>query len=61
MRRKSDLPFGSKFSPSQIDLAHVPELAERHGGDWRAFENAVRSAKILKPVLGASITPTAWT
>ena len=44
MRRKSDLPFGSEFSPSQIDLAHVLELAERHGGDWRAFENAVRSA-----------------
>lgn len=44
MRRKSDLPFGSEFSPSQIDLAHVLEFAARYGGDWRAFENAVRSA-----------------
>lgn len=44
MRRKSDLPFGSEFSPSQIELAQVLELAELHGGDWRAFENAVRSA-----------------
>ena len=44
MSRKSDLPFGSEFSPSQIDLAHVLELAELHGGDWHAFENAVRSA-----------------
>ena len=44
MRRKSDLPFGSEFSPSQIDLAHVLELATLHGGNWRAFENAVRSA-----------------
>ena len=44
MSRKSDLPFGSEFSPSQIELAHVLELAERHGGDWRAFESAVRSA-----------------
>lgn len=44
MSRKSDLPFGSEFSPSQIDLAHVLELAERHGGDWHAFENAVRAA-----------------
>ena len=44
MRRKSDLPFGSEFSPSQIELARVLELAERHGGDWRAFENAVRFA-----------------
>ena len=44
MNRKSDLPFGSEFSPSQIELARVLELAELHGGDWRAFENAVRFA-----------------
>ena len=43
MSRKSDLPFGSEFSPSQIELAHVLELAELHGGDWHAFEKAVRS------------------
>lgn len=43
MTKKSDLPFGSEFSPSQIDLAHLLELAELHGGDWRAFENAVRA------------------
>ena len=42
-KRKSDLPFGSEFSPSQIDLVHVLELAALHGGDWRAFEEAVRS------------------
>ena len=40
---KSDLPFGSEFSPSQIDLGSLLELADRHGGDWRAFEAAVRS------------------
>jgi site-specific DNA-methyltransferase (cytosine-N4-specific) len=39
---KSDLPFGSEFSPSQIDLAVVLDLARRHGGDWKAFEDAVR-------------------
>ena len=44
MSRKSDLPFGSEFSPSQIELARVLELAERHGGDWHAFEDAVRIA-----------------
>ena len=44
VRRKSDLPFGSEFSPSQIDLAEALALAEEHGGDWRAFEKAVRSA-----------------
>ncbi len=44
MSRKSDLPFGSEFSPSQIDLARAITLAETHGGDWRAFEAAVRAA-----------------
>lgn len=40
--QKSDLPFGSEFSPSQINLKHVLELAHKHGGDWKAFEDAVR-------------------
>ena len=44
MRRKSDLPFGSEFSPSQIDLSEALALADLHGGDWRAFEQAVRTA-----------------
>src|SRR5258705_9597856 len=39
---KSDLPFGSEFSPSQIELAKVLEFAKTHGGDWKAFEAAVR-------------------
>ena len=43
MRKKSDLPFGSEFSPSQIDLPTVLEMAETHGGDWHAFEDAVRA------------------
>lgn len=59
MRRRSDLPFGSEFSPSQIDITHVLDLAERYGGDWRAFENAVRSAYF--EAHATSITPTAWT
>ncbi len=41
---KSDLPFGSEFSPSQIELSHVLELAAVHGGNWQAFEAAVRAA-----------------
>jgi len=40
--RKSDLPFGSEFSPSQIDLKAVLDLAYHHAGNWKAFENAVR-------------------
>lgn len=42
--KSSDLPFGSEFSPSQVDLPRVLEFAATHGGDWRAFEQAVRNA-----------------
>lgn len=41
---KSDLPFGSEFSPSQIELPRVLEMAHEHGGDWKAFEAAVYTA-----------------
>lgn len=36
--QKSDLPFGSEFSPSQINLAHLLELIEAAKGDWRKLE-----------------------
>ncbi len=39
---KSDLPFGSEFSPSQIDLIRVLEIAEEHTGNWHALEDAIR-------------------
>lgn len=39
---KSDLPFGSEFSPNQTDLIRVLELAREHSGDWRALEDAIR-------------------
>ena len=41
--RKSDLPFGSEFSPSQVSLPDVLDLAKAHGGDWKGFEAAVRA------------------
>ncbi|MDE2895256.1 MAG: restriction endonuclease [Chloroflexota bacterium] len=44
VRQKSDLPFGSEFSPSQIELSEVLALADAHGGDWHPFEQAVRTA-----------------
>ena len=44
MSKRSDLPFGSEFSPSQILLREVLQFAIDHGGDWRAFEEAVRLA-----------------
>ena len=39
---RSDLPFGSEFSPAKVDLPLLLELAHRHGADWKAFEAAVR-------------------
>lgn len=39
---KSDLPFGSEFSPSQIDLANVIEIASK-SPDWKSFELTVKS------------------
>jgi hypothetical protein len=39
--QKSDLPFGSEFSPSNIDLKTVLEFALKFGGDTKAFEGAV--------------------
>lgn len=41
--RKSDLPFGSEFSPSQIALPAVLDMIEEHEGDWRALEEAIRT------------------
>ncbi len=40
--RKSDLPFGSEFSPSQIELTRILEIADEHNGDWHTIENAIR-------------------
>jgi site-specific DNA-methyltransferase (cytosine-N4-specific) len=39
---KSDLPFGSEFSPSQVNLKEALEIANEHHGDWRAFEAALK-------------------
>ena len=39
---RSDLPFGSEFSPAQIDLPVLLEMAHAHASDWKAFEEAVR-------------------
>lgn len=39
---KSDLPFGSEFSPSQINLSEVLQFAVDSGGDWKAFEETIR-------------------
>lgn len=40
---RSDLPFGSEFSPDQIELPVLLALAHEHGAEWKSgFETAVR-------------------
>lgn len=39
---KSDLPFGSEFSPNQIDLPTVLEIISQHSSDKGGFENALK-------------------
>lgn len=41
MSKKSDLPFGSEFSPSQIDLPDLLLLVDANQGDPRALEAAI--------------------
>ncbi len=43
-QQKSDLPFGSEFSPSQIELCRVLEFIEQAGGDWRKLESLILAA-----------------
>lgn len=38
------LPYGKQFSPEQIDLAVILDLAHRHAGDRPGFESAVMQA-----------------
>jgi len=50
--QRSDLPFGSEFSPSQIVLADLLELIEASKGDWRALETAILKHYFSKHAAG---------
>jgi site-specific DNA-methyltransferase (cytosine-N4-specific) len=41
--QKSDLPFGSEFSPSQIELPELLELAMTHAGNVKALQAAIQA------------------
>ena len=41
-QRKSDLPFGVNFSPSQVQLPRILELLKENGGTTPEFTEAVR-------------------
>lgn len=43
MAQRSDLPFGSEFSPSQIELPILLDLAMTHEGDSKALQTAIQS------------------
>lgn len=38
---RASLPFGSEFSPSQIDLRQTLEMIERHEGDQAVLQAAI--------------------
>jgi hypothetical protein len=42
MARKSDLPSAQNFSPKEVELEHVLELAKHCGGDRKAFQAAIQ-------------------
>jgi hypothetical protein len=39
--KKSDLPFGSEFSPSQIDLPEVLTFVRETEGNWKSLEDKI--------------------
>jgi site-specific DNA-methyltransferase (cytosine-N4-specific) len=41
MPQRSDLPFGSEFSPSQISLSQLLEMASDHAGDVKGLQEAI--------------------
>lgn len=49
---RSDLPFGSEFSPSQIELPRLLDLIEQSEGNWKALEAAILAEWFSKHALG---------
>lgn len=49
MTQKSDLPFVSEFSPSQVDLATVLTLLQQSDGDSEAFIAAIQDMYFNRP------------
>lgn len=45
---RNGLPFGSEFSPAQIDLPVLLELAHQCGRNWKVLEDAVRERYFQK-------------
>lgn len=52
--QKSDLPFGSEFSPSQIQLPALLELIKQAAGDWKKLEALILKQFFSKHAKGAT-------
>lgn len=52
MTQRSDLPFGSEFSPSQVDLRTLLDLAVEHEGDAKALQVAIQARYFSAHSLG---------
>ena len=52
-QQKSDLPFGSEFSPSQIELPRLLDLVSQANGDWRALEASILATWFSSHAKGA--------
>jgi hypothetical protein len=51
-RTTSDLPFGSEFSPSQIELPVLLDLIDANEGDWHTLEKAILARYFTKHAQG---------
>lgn len=58
--QKSDLPFGSEFSPSQIELPRVLELIEQSKGDWHVLEASILATYFSGHAKGAEGNTAAY-
>src|SRR5262245_17667583 len=47
-RQESDLPFGSEFSPSQIELPGLLEIVQANQGNPRSLESAILAAYFIE-------------
>lgn len=55
-RNSSDLPFGSEFSPSQVNLPDLLGIIEQHQGDPRALEAEILQQYFTEHAENADIT-----
>jgi site-specific DNA-methyltransferase (cytosine-N4-specific) len=48
MAERSELPFGSEFSPSQIELPVLLDFAISHDGDVKSLQSAIQARFFTK-------------